>query len=573
MPKQILFLALILLLTACQKERNAVETQEERAALPEQALDEWKDQKFSMFIHFGLYSMAGGVWNGDSVTVGYSEQIRAHGKIPKKEYAALAKQFNPVQWNPDSIALLAKGAGMRSVVITSKHHDGFALFGTKQSNFNVVDATPYKRDIIRELADACARHGLKFGVYFSLIDWDFPDALPISDHNSDSIPQKHHAFNLRQVEELMTGYGPISEIWFDMGKPTLQQSSEMATLVRRLQPNCLISGRLWNDQGDFAVMGDNASPDFRMGSPWQTPASMFDETWGYRSWQKRGDPETKAREKINALVRTVANGGNYMLNIGPMGDGSVVPFERTVLRKIGEWMSTYGYTLYATSPSYVQSSTPAWFTHKPGYTYVFLPAETTASTISFPGFLSPVKSVQRADNPSASITWRETATGLSINLPPVTSNNNRMRVLVVATGQPERIEPAGMLKPSPNGEVLLTFANGSRYHSYSGADYYTTRPTLIKLEWAFDNRESRTTDGSVRFLAADSAKMIRVLLNDQIADLQLAASGPKDNAGYYTTALPGLHIVPGINLMQVMLTDQSNPHRDIGLEKFEIRIN
>ena len=573
MLKHVLFLAFILLLAACQKERNAIESETADKTLPEQALAEWKDQKFSMFIHFGLYSMAGGMWNGDSVKIGYSEQIRAHGKIPKKEYAALAEKFNPVKWNPDSIALLAKSAGMRSVVITSKHHDGFALFHTKQSKFNVVDATPYKRDIIRELADACKRNGLKFGVYFSLIDWDFPEALPISDHNSDSIPPAHHEFNLRQVEELMTGYGPISEIWFDMGKPTLKQSSELAALVRRLQPNCLISGRLWNDQGDFAVMGDNASPDFRMGTPWQTPASMFDETWGYRSWQKRGDPQAKANEKINALVRTVANGGNYLLNIGPMGDGSVVPFERDVLNRIGRWMSVYGYTLYATSPAYIQSTAPALFTSKPGYTYIFLPAQTDVSTLMLPGFRSPVKSVHRAETPSSSVAWKESDKGLSLTLPVAKIEKGQIRVLVVSTGQPERVEPAGMLKSSPDGDILLTFANGTRYHSYSGADYYTTRPTLIRIEWAFEDSGTRTADAAVRFLPADSAKTIRVLLNDQVADLQLAASGPKDNTGYYSCSLPGLRIIRGLNLLQVMLKDQSNPHRDIGLEKFEIRIN
>ena len=153
------------------------------------------------------------------------KQIKGHARIPSGEYSELTKAFNPESWDPDAIALLAKDVGMRSIVITSKHHDGFSLFDTQYSTFDVVDATPYKRDIIKELSDACKRHGLKFGLYFSTIDWDFPEAMPFtSTYNSDSIPPAHHEYNLNQVRELLTNYGEISEMWFDMGAPTFEQS-------------------------------------------------------------------------------------------------------------------------------------------------------------------------------------------------------------------------------------------------------------------------------------------------------------------------------------------------------------
>jgi alpha-L-fucosidase len=342
----------ILLLSACITPRSnppAVAASIAGGTLAD-GVREWQNQKFSMFIHFGLYSVPAGVWKGRQIGE-YNEQIMAHAKIPKDEYSALANVFNPVNWNPDSVAMLAKIAGMRSIVITSKHHDGFAMYHTKYSPFNVVDATPYKRDILKELAEACRKQGLRFGVYFSLIDWHFPGAMPMSKSNSDSIPPVHHQLNLNQVRELMTDYGPISEVWFDMGKPTPEQSKELASLVRTLQPNCLVSGRIWNDQGDFAVMGDNATPDFRVGTLWQTPASMFHETWGYRSWQVRGDAAQKAVEKLTKLIKIVSNGGNYLLNIGPMGDGSIVPFERDVLTMIGTWFSKNGEAIYNTTPS------------------------------------------------------------------------------------------------------------------------------------------------------------------------------------------------------------------------------
>ena len=144
---------------------------------------------------------------------------------------------------------------------------------------------------------------------------------------------------MHQVEEIMTNYGPISEIWFDMGSLSGQQSKELYDLVSRLQPQCMVSGRLGNDRGDFAVMADNAYPDYKIGVPWQTPASFFDETWSYRSWQERGSLDKKIDEKLRSLVKVVSRGGNFLLNIGPRGDGSVVEFERDALLAMGNWMT------------------------------------------------------------------------------------------------------------------------------------------------------------------------------------------------------------------------------------------
>ena len=243
---------------------------------------EWLSQKYSMFIHFGLYSQLGGVWNGKLVEEGYSEQIQSFAKISKEDYMAVANDFNPIKWNADSVAALAKAAGMKSIVFTSKHHDGFCMYHSKYTDYNIVDATPFKRDVMKELADACHRYGIKFAVYFSLIDWNFP-GNHITPHNADDVSPEHHSFNMKQVEEIMTGYGPISEIWFDMGSLTSEQSKELYDLVTRLQPGCMISGRLGNDRGDFSVMADNQIPDYKIGTPWQTAASFFSETWSYWS--------------------------------------------------------------------------------------------------------------------------------------------------------------------------------------------------------------------------------------------------------------------------------------------------
>ncbi len=301
-------------------------------------IQRWKDLQFGMFIHFGIYSMLGGMWQGERITKGYSEQIHNHAQIPKDEYAQLAKQFNPVNFDADAIAQLAVDAGMKYIVITTKHHDGFCLFHSRHTTYNMVDATPYGKDIVAELAEACRKHDLKFGVYFSWIDWHYPHAIPMSptSNNSDPIPEKHMDFNLAQVEELLIQYGPIAEVWFDMGAPTLAQSKAMADLVHRLQPDALVNGRIWHGLSDFTVLGDNQIPDFKIDGPWQTPASIYHATWGYRSWQERTNLSGKITEQVSNLKSVWALGGNYLLNIGPQGDGSVVEFEADVLRGIGQ---------------------------------------------------------------------------------------------------------------------------------------------------------------------------------------------------------------------------------------------
>jgi hypothetical protein len=301
-----------------------------------------------MFIHFGLYSMAGGMWKGRKIDNGYSEQILANAPLPPEEYAALARTFDPERFDPDAIVALAKAAGMKYIVITAKHHDGFNLFGTKVTNYNIVDATPYRRDLIKALADACKRGGIAFGVYYSTIDWHHPGGNRYIEGNSNPITPAQEAFNVAQLKELLSNYGPISEIWFDMGKPTPRQSLHFESTVHRLQPDTMVSGRVWNHQGDFTVMGDNAEPSVAVEEPWESPASMYPDTWGYRSWQVRDDLTGKVHEHIARLVHVVSAGGNYILNIGPEGDGSVVPFEADVLAGVGAWLKTNGQAIYGT---------------------------------------------------------------------------------------------------------------------------------------------------------------------------------------------------------------------------------
>lgn len=304
------------------------------------AIEKWKNLQFGMFIHFGLYSLVGGCWNGEPVKKGYCEQIFAHGEIPPADYEALMQRFTIPHFDANAITLLAKKAGMRYIVLTAKHHDGFCLFNTATTGYNSVQAA-CGRDIVAEMATACKEAGLAFGLYFSLIDWHCPWAAPMSAHNSDPIPPLHHRYNLTQLTELLTNYGKICELWLDMGYPTEVQSAQMYETIHSLQKDIMINGRIWNDKGDFVTMPDNELPGlpypaYTLNIPWQTPASIYRETWGYKSWQERGSVKEKTAELTKSLRTVTTRGGNYLLNIGPDGTGAVIPFEAEVLQGIGE---------------------------------------------------------------------------------------------------------------------------------------------------------------------------------------------------------------------------------------------
>lgn len=445
-------------------------------------LAQWQADKFSMFIHFGLYSDLGGVWNGQPVKRGYSEQIQSHAGIHSDLYARVAEGFNPVGWHADSIALLARRAGMKSIVITSKHHDGFCMFGTKTTDFNIVEATPFGRDVVGELADACRRHGLRFGLYFSLIDWHYPQAYPISSHNADFITPEHHAYNKAQLTELLSNYGPISELWFDMGSLTLEQSAELRALVRELQPDCLISGRLGNDQGDFCVMGDNQYPDYAIAAPWQVPASIYDETWGYRSWQEQIPVSRKSAEKVRSLVHTVARGGNYLLNIGPKGDGTVPDHEREVLEEIGAWLEANSEGIYGTEPAAPRDPLPfAEMTRKGNNLYLHLLQPPPGGKIRLAGVASGVRSVKPLDEPGRNLAYRLLTDTLEISLPERFLSEGAVRVLRLELPDPVENGPLSGIQPVAG--LQLNRQNATPGYSFSGVDYYGSFRSTVGLRW------------------------------------------------------------------------------------------
>ncbi|PWK80121.1 alpha-L-fucosidase [Mucilaginibacter oryzae] len=530
-------------------------TQWLRAQPAAESVKQWQDQKFSMFIHFGgIYSVLGGVWDGKPVSRGLSEQIQAHAGIYSDTYANLAKNFNPVNWNADSIALLAKAAGMRSIVLTSKHHDGFCMFKTTTTDFNVVDATPFKRDVVKEMAEACKRHGLRFGLYFSLIDWHYPQASPISSHNSDYITPEHHAYNKKQVTELLTNYGTISELWFDMGSQSPAQSRELYQLVHRLQPDCMVSSRLGNDQGDFAVMGDNQYPDYAIGTPWQSPASFFDETWGYRSWQVRGSEDDKYKEKLESLIRVISRGGNYLLNIGPKGDGSVVGFEKNVLLRIGAWLRKNADAVYGTTADpFFTSFNWGNVTAKPGKLYLFVTRPPAGGLITLPGLEGKINSVSVLGG-AQQLSFKQTADTAKITLPVDFDLANDIKVIAVDIAEGYKVRPAHIIVSSYD-HIKLDEHNAYNYYSSSGIDYNSNYRSTVKQSWTvkvkhkgkylptikYTDEEKGNTidlavDGAIHTLTLDSDRLMKYK-----PDTAKIKWGPLYITGPYYSGLGGLN--------------------------------
>ncbi|MDP2336993.1 MAG: alpha-L-fucosidase [Bacteroidota bacterium] len=309
----------------------------DKATLPEQnnsKIQWWQEAKFGMFIHWGVYSAPGrGEW------LMYQEHI------PFSEYALLADQFNPQKYNPKEWVAKAKEAGMRYVVLTTRHHDGFCLFDSKVSDFT-APKTGAKRDLIKEFADACHAAGMRMGFYYSLQDWHFPGVLPQGSPVGASLQKMLADQAHEQIRELLSNYGAVDILWFDgltVDGPEAWRSKELLEMARKLQPNIIINDRS-GLPGDFATPENAVTAQSR---PWESCFCM-NRTWGYAPNDRNYKP---VAEILRLLASCASQSGNFLLNVSPDGDGTIPPEQAEILKNIGKWMKLNGKAIYGAGPS------------------------------------------------------------------------------------------------------------------------------------------------------------------------------------------------------------------------------
>lgn len=429
-------------------------------------MDWWREARFGMFIHWGVYAVPAGVYNGHEQKNGGAEWILNRMKIPVLKYREYAGQFNPVKFDAAAWVKMAKDAGMKYIIITAKHHDGFALFKSNASKWNIVDATPYGKDVLKQLAEACKKEGIKLGFYYSQAqDWTNPGGSvsrkvardgwlnPDSDR-IDAYTKEHtgHWDSLQttasmadyvenvavpQVKELLTNYGEVAVLWWDTPTNMTDEYAEKFQPVLKLQPNIITNDRLKHP--DYS--GDYKTPEQKIpnlneldGKDWETCMTM-NGTWGYRT----SDHKWKSSETlIRNLIDIASKGGNYLLNIGPKADGEFPQESMDRLKEIGNWMKINSEAIYGTKASPIKPLSWGRCTQKVvnGNTILYLsvfnwPAD---GKLNVPDIKNKVLSALLLSN-GKKIKATSTNDGMTLNLPSVVPNKIASVIKIMFKGR------------------------------------------------------------------------------------------------------------------------------------------
>lgn len=506
----------------------ANETQAERDA----RMAWFRDAKFGMFIHWGVYAVPAGTYNGNEIA-GIGEWIMNRGKIPMSEYQAFAKEFNPVKYDPDAWVKLAREAGMKYIVITSKHHDGFALFDSKVSNWDVVDATPYGKDLIAPLAAACKKYGIKFGLYYSQAqDWNQGGSAsrgkwdPAQEHDMDDYIK---TIAVPQVKEILTTYNP-DILWWDTPTDMNNQRAEQLLPLLKLRPGIIHNNRLGGDyKGDISTPEQHI-PGTGLPGDWESCMTM-NGTWGYKSY----DHNWKSTETlVRNLIDIASKGGNYLLNVGPTAEGLIPNASIERLKAIGIWMKVNGESIYGTTSS--PCRTPAWGRITTGvengnttlYLNVF---DWPEDGKLFLPIVNKVQSCQLLTDAKQSFKTKTNKHGTTITLKGSAPDKISSVIILKITGTP-KVSDADKIQQQSDGKIILpaqkaiinnVFGSEVSYSTENKCIEGWTNPKVI-LDWDFTVKSPGTFSIFME-AASDEACSIKITVDEQVLNVQVPASG------------------------------------------------
>jgi alpha-L-fucosidase len=434
------------------------------------------EDKFGLFVHFGPYAQLAGNWKGEKVT---AEWIMHRAKIPIAEYEThAAKPFSPDKFNAKEWVDIAENAGMKFIVITAKHHDGYAMYDSEHP-YNLVDFSGFKRDILDELAKECAKRNMKLGFYYSQTQdwhesggqgnsWDFPSNLKPAKEFDDYFQKKAVA----QVEELTKKYGDIFMIWFDTpNQITAKQSRQLMDVVKKNQPGALVNSRLGQGYGHFEVASDNGKtpsvstsswlPDLKV--PWETHETVTEEGWGYTSYGGENNRSHEYTDFIYSVSRIVSYGGVYLLNVGPRPDGTIPESQANSIAAIGKWLKVNGEAIYGADPSPLKFP-PFAITSKPGKLYLHL-KDLDSTQVELKGILSTVNNAYAlADADKRALKVSQTKGSILINVPE-SLKQPRVTVIVLDIADATARVVDETIQQSTSGKISLPVAQSE----------YTTR--------------------------------------------------------------------------------------------------
>jgi alpha-L-fucosidase len=516
----------------------------ETAAHRDARMHWWREARFGMFIHWGVYSVPAGTYDGKQIP-GIGEWIMCTGKIPKAEYQKFAAEYNPVKYNADDWVRLAKEAGMKYIVITAKHHDGFANFETKASPWNIVQATPYGKDVLKPLAAACRKYGLKLGFYYSQAqDWNNGGSEcsgawdPAQTHNMDEYIDK---VAVPQVKELLSNYGEFPAVlWWDTPCDMNKERADKLIALLKLKPGIIHNNRLGGDyKGDTETPEQSIPATGFKGRDWETCMTMND-TWGFKSY----DNNWKSTETIiRNLVDIASKGGNYLLNVGPTSEGLIPEPSIERLKAVGAWMHVNSDAIYDTTASPFKKLAWGRCTKKVSgdettlYLHVFdWPAD---GKLVVPGLHNPVTSARLLAG-GKKLNFSSTTDGVEVTVPTETPDPISSTVVLRIQGAPD-VSGSG-ISQGADGQVRLLASEadlhgGLQYEVGGGKDnigFWVNSEDTASWTFKVDRPGKFTVSADI---AAEGSGKYVVIVGDQ----KLAGTAPAtmDYVKFQQTTLDG----------------------------------